>query len=216
MSGGRSRGTRRSGRRRRRKRPRSAARGGGGGGGQGRGGVGAARPARPAAGANAGGGEESFPGESRLLCRLRTSPGPRGARAAGPASCGVGPGLTGRSVPVPGRGAGRVPCEPGRARVSALGSRPVRLPPRPRVWGASRRAALGPAARGVLGGAGRRSPPLARCLPALSLPDSRPGKVSSKGAALPDPQPGTRPGGTALLLPRASSLDPRPQPSLDP
>lgn len=55
-----------------------------------------------------GGGEESFPGIFRPSCRVRIFPGTRGAQAAGPASCGVGPGLTGRSMAVRGRGAAAV------------------------------------------------------------------------------------------------------------
>lgn len=114
-------------------------------------------------------------------------PGTSGGPGSGASKLWSWPGAHWPSCASPGSKGGRVPCEPGQTRVTGPGSRPARLPPRPRVWGASRRAAVGPAARGVLGGAGRRSPPIARCLPALSLPDSRPGKVSRKRDSAPRP-----------------------------
>lgn len=192
VSGGRSRGARRSGRRRRRKRPgaRPAA---------------AAVVAGRAAGASGRRGQRD-PRRERMQTAGRARrrggivsggippllpapnlPGTSGGPGSGASKLWSWPGAHWPSCASPGSKGGRVPCEPGQTRVTGPGSRPARLPPRPRVWGASRRAAVGPAARGVLGGAGRRSPPIARCLPALSLPDSRLGKVSRKRDSAPRP-----------------------------
>lgn len=121
-------------------------------------------------------------------------PGTLGARAAGPASCAVGPGLAGRSVPVPGRGAAAV--RPA-SRATGPGSRRPAAPS-----GASRLAPPGPAAGGVLGGAGLSSSPLAGAslLGARGIPGQE--KPVGKGTA-PWPHRSPRPGHRCSSLPSA-------------
>lgn len=192
----------RSGRGRRRKRPGNAARGGGGVGGQGRGGVGAAGTARPQAGANADGGVGSAAGRNRFRGYSAPPAGSESSRELG------GPRQPGRQVVelAPGSPAGpwqsgaegQPPCVP-RGGPGTGG--PARVAPRSAAPSGARRAALGPAARGDLGGAGRCYPPLAWCLPAQCLPDSGSRKVIRKGDSSPGPHQIPRPGRSVLVLP---------------
>lgn len=129
-----------------------------------------------------------FPGKFRLSCWVRISPGTLGARAAGPPSCGVGPRLTGASVPVLGRGAASGwPLSRAGAGGAGRGpeSRPARLP-----LGTEPRALL--AAPLLLPRASWAAPDAAPrlslgCLPALCSRIPGRGKWVRKGTALPTP-----------------------------
>lgn len=120
-----------------------------------------------------GDGQEAFPGTLRPSCRVRTFPGTRGARAAGPASCGVGPGLTGRSVAVLGRGAAAA-CPLRRAGHGwpGPGRAPARLPPRPGVRAllAAQLSVLLPGATWAAPGAATRLSPGASRFRARRIP----------------------------------------------
>lgn len=197
--------------------PPETARGGVGVGRQGRGGVGAARTRGPPRGGLSG-GEESFPGKARPSCRVRISPSSRGTRAAGQASCGVGPVLTHSSVPVLGRGAASL-CPRRRARHGWPSRRlaPLGCPlgPECRALLAALLSLLLPGASwAALGAAARLSP---GCLPAVLLAGFRARESEWEKGSVAGPHKRPWPGPPVLVLPLPrGSLDPRPQPSLYP
>lgn len=182
-----------------------AAGGGGSGGGSGCGRAG-------------GGGQEPFPGGIPPPLPAPNLPGnSRGPGRGVPGPLGhrqvveLAPGSPAGPRRYWGGGAAVRPASRAQARVSGPGSRPARLPPRPRLRGASRRATLGPTPRGVLGGGARCSPPPAPGPPGSELFGFPAGKSEyEKGQRSQTPRPG--PAALVLPLPRARPPGPEASP----